>query len=78
MPEVFLKAFSLAKNLGYSLNKFTTVNMDFIRQYRPTTNVVQRPTLDGGEGYSLVGHHEIMFPLLAAALIEGLETKKCA
>jgi hypothetical protein len=76
MPEVFLKAFSLAKNLGYDLKKFTTLNMDFIRQYRPTTNVVQRPTMDGGEGYSLVGHHEIMFPLLAAALIEGLETKK--
>jgi hypothetical protein len=76
MPEVFLKAFSLAKNLGYNLNKFTTVNMDFIRQYRPTTNVVHRPTLDGGEGYSLVGHHEIMFPLLAAALIEGLEERK--
>jgi hypothetical protein len=76
MPEVFLKAFSLVKNLGYDLKKFTTVNMDFLRHYRPTTNVVQRPTMDGGEGYSLVGHHEIMFPLLAAALIESLETKK--
>ena len=76
MPEVFLKAFSLVKNLGYNLNSFTTVNMDFIRQYRPTTNVIQRPTIGGGEGYSLVGHHEIMFPLLAAALIESLETKK--
>lgn len=76
LPEVFLKAFSLAKNLGYDLKRFTTVNMDFIRQYRPTTNVVQRPTQVGGEGFSLVGHHEIMFPLLAAALIESLETKK--
>ena len=76
MPEVFLKAFSLAKNLGYNLKRMTTVNMDFIRQYRPTTNVIQRPTMEEGEGYSLVGHHEIMFPLLAAALIESLETKK--
>ena len=76
LPEVFLKAFSLVRNLGYDLKRFTTVNMDFIRQYRPTTNVVQRPTQDGGEGFSFVGHHEIMFPLLAAALIESLETKK--
>ena len=76
LPEVFLKAFSLVKNLGYDLKRFTTVNMDFIRHYRPTTNVIQRPTMEGAEGYSLVGHHEIMFPLLAAALIESLETKK--
>jgi len=75
MPEVFLKAFSLVRNLGHDFKKFTTVNMDFIQHYRPMTNVVHRPTLDGGEGYSLVGHHEIMFPLLAAAVIEGLEEK---
>jgi hypothetical protein len=49
--------------------------MDFMQHYRPMTNVVQRPTLEGGEGYSLVGHHEIMFPLLASAVIEGLEAK---
>ncbi|MBN2122842.1 MAG: hypothetical protein JW821_00995 [Deltaproteobacteria bacterium] len=73
MPEVFLKALSLVKNLGHDVRRFTTVNMDFIRHYRPMTNVVQRPTMDGGNGYSLVGHHEIMFPLLAAAVIEGLE-----
>jgi len=73
MPEVFLKALSLARNLGYGVKKFTTLNMDFIRQYRPLTNVVHRPTLEGGEGYSLIGHHEIMFPLLAAAVVEGLE-----
>ena len=72
IPEVFLKALSLARNLGYKVKKFTTVNMDFVRQYRPMTNVVHRPTQDGGSGYSLVGHHEIMFPLLAAAVIEGL------
>jgi hypothetical protein len=75
LPEVFLKALSLARNLGHRVEKFTTLNMDFIRHYRPMTNVVQRPTLEGGEGYFLVGHHEIMFPLLAAAVIEGLEKK---
>jgi len=73
MPEVFLKALSLARNLGHDVRDFTTVNMDFIQHYRPMTNVVHRPTLENGRGYSLVGHHEIMFPLLAAAVIEGLE-----
>ncbi len=73
MPEVFLKALSLVRNLGFDVKHFTTVNMDFIRHYRPMTNVVERPTLEGGEGYSLVGHHEIMLPLLAAAVIERLE-----
>jgi hypothetical protein len=73
MPEVFLKALSLVRNLGHEVRRFTTVNMDFVRHYRPMTNVVSRPTLEGGEGYSLVGHHEIMFPLLAAAVIERLE-----
>ena len=75
LPEVFLKALSLVRNLEYKVNDFTTVNMDFIRHYRPMTNVVNRPTLAGGKGYSLVGHHEIMFPLLAAAVIEGLDKK---
>jgi len=73
LPEVFLKAFTLVKNLGFTLRHFTTVDMDFIRQYRPLTNVVIRPTSEGGEGFSLTGHHEIMVPLLAAALIENLE-----
>jgi hypothetical protein len=73
MPEVFLKALSLVRNLGHEVRKFTTLNMDFIRHYRPMTNVVHRPTLEGGEGYLLIGHHEIMFPLLAAAVVEGLE-----
>jgi hypothetical protein len=72
MPEVFLKALSLVRNLGHDVKKFTTLNMDFIRHYRPMTNVVHRPTLEGGEGYSITGHHEIMFPLLAAAVVEGL------
>jgi hypothetical protein len=73
LPEVFLKALTLVRNLGYNTRDFTTVNMDFIRHYRPMTNVVHRPTLDGGKGYNLVGHHEIMFPLLAAAILEGLK-----
>jgi len=75
MPEVFLKALSLARNLGYNVKEFTTVNMDFIQQYRGITNVVLRPTLQGGKGYNLIGHHEIMFPLLSAAVIEGLNQK---
>ena len=72
LPEVFLKALSLVRNLGYNVKDFTTVNMDFVRHYRPMTNVVNRPTLEGGKGFSLVGHHEIMFPLLAAGVIEAL------
>ncbi len=73
LPEVFLKAITLVRNLGHTPEKFTTVNMDFIRHYRPMANVVCRPTSSGGRGYNLVGHHEIMFPLIAAALIERIE-----
>jgi len=73
LPEVFLKAITLVRNLGYPLTRFTTINMDFIRHYRPTANIVQRPTLEGGQGYYLIGHHEVMVPLLAAALLEGWE-----
>jgi len=76
LPEVFLKALTLVRNLGYEVRDFTTVNMDFIRHYRPMTNVVHRPTLEDGKGYCLVGHHEIMFPLLAAAVIEGMRDGK--
>ncbi len=72
MPEVFLKTISLGRNLGYDLTDITTVNMDFLSHYRPLTNVVRRPTQKGGRGYSLVGHHEIMVPLLAAAILEEL------
>ena len=75
LPEVFLKALTLVRNLGFNVKKFTTVDMDFVRNYRPMTNVVRRPTLEGGEGFSITGHNEIMFPLLAAALIENLENK---
>jgi hypothetical protein len=71
LPEVFLKAVTLARNLGHDLTDFATANLDFIQSYRPNTNVVQRPTRGVGRGYSLTGHHEILVPLLAAALIEG-------
>jgi hypothetical protein len=70
LPEVFLKAVALSRNRGIPLGELTTVNLDFIRMYRPMTNVVARPTAGSGRGYSLVGHHEIMIPLLAAALLE--------
>jgi hypothetical protein len=73
LPEVFLKALTVARNLGTPLKQFTTVNMDFIRHYRPMTNVVNRPTLSGGKGYHLTGHHELMLPLIAAGVIEQLD-----
>jgi len=72
LPEVFLKAVTVARNLGHDLSAFTAVNMDFIRHYRPMTNVVSRPTADGGQGFHLTGHHEIMLPLIAAAVIESI------
>jgi len=71
LPEVFLKAVSVVRNLGHPLANFTTVNFDFLQHYRPKVNVVERPHAQaGGHGYSITGHHEIMIPLLAAALIE--------
>ncbi len=71
LPEVFLKAVSVVRNLGHPLTNFTTVNFDFLQHYRPRVNVVERPhARAGGQGYSITGHHEIMIPLLAAALIE--------
>ncbi len=72
LPEVFLKALTLVRNLGYTVDRFTTVNLDFIQHYRPLTNVVRRPTQKGGRGYLLTGHHEIMVPLLAAGIIEQI------
>jgi hypothetical protein len=68
LPEVFLKAVALARNRGISLAELTTVNLDFVRLYRPQTNVVSRPTAGTGRGYTIVGHHELMIPLLAAAI----------
>ncbi len=72
LPEVFLKAFALSRNLGFPVTNLTTVNMDFTHHYRPALNVVKRPTLKGGKGFTLIGHHEIMFPLLAAAVLEKI------
>lgn len=76
IPEVFLKALNLARNVGRRVGHLTTVNMDFIRQYRPSVNVVERPTAGGGRGYQLVGHHEIMFPLLSAAILAELGAER--
>jgi hypothetical protein len=74
LPEVFLKAVTLVRNLGHTLADFTTANFDFIQSYRPLTNVVRRPTSAGaGRGYSLTGHHELLIPLLAAAILCGDE-----
>jgi hypothetical protein len=72
MPEVFLKALNLARNLGHKTANFTAADMDFIRNYRPRMNVVERPTQTGGRGIVLTGHHELMFPLLTAAVREEL------
>ena len=72
LPEVFLKALNLARNLGHPVRNLTTVNLDFLPHYRPLTNVVTRPTLDSGKGYHLTGHMEIMIPLLFAAVLEEL------
>jgi hypothetical protein len=73
LPEVFLKALTLARNLGHPVEPLTTVNLDFIQHYRPLTNVVRRPTAHTGQGYALTGHHEIMLPLLAGLVVESLE-----
>ncbi|HEY0173196.1 MAG TPA: hypothetical protein VGB98_19460 [Pyrinomonadaceae bacterium] len=72
MPEVFLKCVTLVRNLGHTLEDFTTANFDFIQSYRPLTNVVRRPTSGGaGRGFSVTGHHELTIPLLAAELLCG-------
>ena len=73
LPEIFLKAVTVAHNLGFELKDFTTANFDFIQSYRPTTNVVRRPTANGaGRGFSITGHHEFTIPLLAAHILCGL------
>ena len=74
LPEVFLKALALSRNLGHTVRRFTTVDLDFIRQYRPMVNLVQRPTRLGGQGLSLVGHHEILLPLLVGGIVEAVES----
>ena len=72
MPEVFLKALTIARNLSNTVDHFTAATFDMIRQYRPSENVIRRPTHLGGHGYYIVGHHEIMIPLLFAAVTENL------
>jgi hypothetical protein len=72
LPEVFLKALTVARNLRHNVVNFTTANFDMIQHYRPNENVVKRPTNMGGQGYAFTGHHEIMIPLLASAIIERL------
>jgi hypothetical protein len=78
LPEVFLKALTLCRNTGHQVERFITLNLDMIQHYRPEYNVVRRPTRDGGRGYSLTGHHEIMLPLLYALLVEALATPEKA
>jgi hypothetical protein len=73
LPEVFLKAVALARNQGHNLDGLTTVNFDFLRHYRPMINVVTRPTVGIGRGYAITGHHELLIPLLAAALIDSAQ-----
>jgi len=70
MPEVFLKALTMARNHGHTVKKFTAANFDMIRHYRPTVNIVERPTMHGGKGYTFIAQHEIMLPLVAALLLE--------
>jgi len=72
LPEVFLKALNLARNLGFKVKNFVTANFDMFYHYRPMQNVVLRPVMSGGRGYYIIGHHEIMLPLLAQAIIEKL------
>ena len=72
LPEVFLKAINVARNLGYKVKDFTTANFDMIQHYRPHQNVVTRPVKSGGKGYNIIGHHEIMLPLLAQAIVERI------
>ena len=76
IPEVFLKALNLARNVGRRIGELVTVDMDFMRHYRPAVNVVQRPTQGDGKGYQLTGHHEIMFPLLCAAVLDALPSRR--
>ena len=73
LPEVFLKALSIAQNLGHHVDGFTTANFDMIQHYRPLQNVVKRPTSGSGRGYTITGHHEINIPLFATAVLEELQ-----
>jgi hypothetical protein len=68
LPEVFLKALTVVRNLGHPVRRFTAVNFDMIRHYRPQENVISRPTRTGGEGFTVIGHHELMIPLFWQAV----------
>lgn len=72
MPEVFLKALSIARNLGHKVTEFTTANFDMFQHYRPKENIIKRPTKISGKGYAITGHHEIMIPLLAYAVLDKM------
>jgi hypothetical protein len=76
LPEVFLKAVTLARNLGHRLLDFTTANLDFIQHYRPTENVLKRPIRKGGTGIAITGHHELNIPILAACLVESTARRR--
>jgi hypothetical protein len=76
LPEVFLKALTVARNSHGPVNAFTTANFDMIRHYRPRMNVIERPTQDSGRGFTFLGHHEIMIPLVAAAIKETLQNTR--
>lgn len=73
MPEVFLKALSIAQNMGYHVDGFTTANFDMTQHYRPLQNVVKRPTAGDSRGLTITGHHEIMVPLLAAGILDRIK-----
>jgi len=72
LPEVFLKAISISRNLGHLVKDFTAFDFDMIRHYRPSENVLKRPTLMGGKAVHITGHHELLIPLLVRAIIEEL------
>ncbi|HZR82794.1 MAG TPA: hypothetical protein VFD92_16990 [Candidatus Binatia bacterium] len=72
LPEVFVKALNLARNLGHRVRPLCTIDLDFVRHYRPGVNVVSRPTAAGGRGIHITGHHELLFPLLAGAVLERI------
>ena len=75
LPEVFLKALTVGRNLGHKSRGFTTANFDMIQHYRPRMNVVSRPTRGSGRGYMFTGHHEIMIPLLCAMIKDRLRLR---
>ena len=72
LPEVFVKALNLARNLGHRVRPLFTLDLDFLRHYRPGVNVVSRPTAAGGRGVHITGHHELLFPVLAGAVLERI------